>query len=95
VHVGDEGERRDAGEHRHAAAPISASVVAALRLLGLRNAGTPLAMASTPVSAVHPAAKARSTKNTRRGPRGRCAPRALDPALSACGASPENVWNSP
>ena len=34
--------------------PMSASVVAAFWLLGLRNAGTPLAIASTPVSAVQP-----------------------------------------
>ena len=48
--------------------PISASVVAAFRLLGGRNAGTPLAIASTPVSAVHPEAKARSAKNTSASP---------------------------
>jgi hypothetical protein len=44
--------------------PIQASVVAALRLLGGRNAGTPLAIASTPVSAVHPDAKARRARRT-------------------------------
>jgi len=44
--------------------PMSASVVAALRLFGGLNAGTPLAIASTPVRAVHPEAKARSTKKT-------------------------------
>lgn len=48
-----------------ARAPIAASVVAALRLLGLRKAGTPLLMASTPVSAVHPEAKARIASSTR------------------------------
>ena len=42
--------------------PISASVVAAFLLFGGRNAGTPLAIASTPVSAVQPEAKARSAK---------------------------------
>lgn len=47
-----------------AIAPISASVVAAFLLFGGRKAGTPLAMASTPVSAVQPEAKARSTKKT-------------------------------
>ncbi len=79
-----------------AAAPISASVLAALRLLGLRNAGTPLAMASTPVRAVHPAANARSTKNRKASPtRPVVSGRTSTPALSACGASPEKVWNSP
>ena len=39
------------------------SVVAALRLLGLRNAGTPLLIASTPVSAAHPDEKARASRN--------------------------------
>src|SRR3712207_8972759 len=42
--------------------PISASVVAAFLLFGGRNAGTPFAIASTPVSAVQPAANARSAK---------------------------------
>ena len=41
-----------------------ASVVAALRLLGRRNAGTPLEIASTPVSAAQPEEKARATRNT-------------------------------
>ena len=48
--------------------PMSASVRAAFRLLGLRNAGTPLAIASTPVSAVQPEAKARSTKKAKARP---------------------------
>ncbi len=34
--------------------PSRASVVAAFLLLGLRNAGTPLLIASTPVRAVQP-----------------------------------------
>ncbi len=37
--------------------------MAALRDLGLRNAGTPLLMASTPVRAAHPDANARATRN--------------------------------
>ena len=45
-----------------AMAPIATSVRAALRLLGLRNDGTPLLIASTPVSAVQPEAKARSAR---------------------------------
>ena len=39
--------------------PISSKVVRALRILGVRNAGTPLATASTPVRAEHPLEKAR------------------------------------
>ena len=45
--------------------PSSRSVVAALRLLGLRNAGTPLETASTPVSAAQPEEKARASRKTR------------------------------
>ncbi len=48
--------------------PIAASVVAAFFALGLRKAGTPLLMASTPVRAVHPEAKARIVRNTRASP---------------------------
>ena len=44
--------------------PISASVVAAFFDFGLRNAGTPLLIASTPVSAVQPEANARSPRKT-------------------------------
>ena len=40
--------------------PSSSSVVAAFLLLGLRKAGTPLEIASTPVSAAHPEEKARA-----------------------------------
>ena len=43
--------------------PMSASVVAAFLLLGLRNAGTPLLIASTPVSAAQPDEKARASRN--------------------------------
>ena len=42
--------------------PMSSSVEAALRLLGFSNAGTPLEMASTPVSAAQPEEKARSSR---------------------------------
>ena len=41
--------------------PMSTSVVWALRTFGLRNAGTPFATASTPVSAEHPLENARRT----------------------------------
>ena len=39
------------------------SVVAAFLLFGLRNAGTPLEIASTPVSAAQPEEKARASRN--------------------------------
>ena len=46
------------------------SVVAALRLFGGWNAGTPLETASTPVSAVQPEANARRTRKTVEQPAG-------------------------
>ena len=48
--------------------PMITSVRAALRLLGLRKAGTPLLIASTPVSAVQPDAKARIARKTVNSP---------------------------
>ena len=48
-----------------AISPSSSSVVAALRLLGLRNAGTPFEIASTPVSAAQPDENARASRKTR------------------------------
>ncbi len=45
--------------------PMSARVVAAFLLLGLRKAGTPLLIASTPVRAAQPEEKARSSRKTR------------------------------
>ena len=48
--------------------PSISSVVAALADLGLRKAGTPLLMASTPVSAVHPEENARAIKKTNAAP---------------------------
>ncbi len=44
--------------------PSSSRVVAALRLFGLRKAGTPLEIASTPVSAAHPEENARASRKT-------------------------------
>ncbi len=44
--------------------PMRSSVLAALRLLGFLNAGTPLEIASTPVRAAHPDEKARSRRNS-------------------------------
>ncbi|CAM5373449.1 hypothetical protein SGRIM128S_07102 [Streptomyces griseomycini] len=51
-----------------ASRPIRKSVVAAFRDLGLRKAGTPLEIASTPVSAAQPEEKARSRRKTRAKP---------------------------
>ena len=42
--------------------PSSSSVVAAFLLFGLRNAGTPLEIASTPVSAAQPDENARASR---------------------------------
>ena len=49
---------------------MSNSVVAALRDLGLRKAGTPLLIASTPVSAAQPEEKARSYEERHEGEAG-------------------------
>ena len=48
--------------------PSNSRVVAALRDLGFRNAGTPLLIASTPVSAAQPDENARATRNTSANP---------------------------
>ena len=45
-------------------APITARVVAAFLACGLRNAGTPSAIASTPVNAVAPDENARAMRNS-------------------------------
>ncbi len=47
-----------------ATSPSRNSVVAAFLLLGFWNAGTPLLMASTPVSAAQPEENARASRNT-------------------------------
>ena len=75
-----------------------ASVVAALRLFGGRNAGTPLAIASMPVSAVQPEENARSAKNSNASPARLLWPGSgsIDQeALSACGVSPNTMRSSP
>jgi hypothetical protein len=50
-------------------AAMTMRVFLALTASGARKAETPLEMASTPVSAVVPEAKARSTRNTVTAPR--------------------------
>ena len=64
-----------------ASTPMIISVVAALRLFGGSNAGTPLETASTPVSAVQPEANARRTRNTASSP-----PISVDCAKPVAGA---------
>ena len=54
-----------------AMAPSSSSVVAAFLLLGFWKAGTPLLIASTPVSAAQPEEKARSSRKTAASPASR------------------------
>ena len=46
--------------------PSSSSVVAAFLLFGDLNAGTPLEIASTPVSAAQPEENVRNSRNTKR-----------------------------
>ena len=48
--------------------PMRSRVVAAFLLFGFSNAGTPLEMASTPVSAAQPEAKARSMRKATAAP---------------------------
>ena len=81
-----------------ASEPMITRVSAALRALGSLNAGTPLAIASTPVSAVHPEENARRVKKARASspsepyPGWVCTPYL---ALSATGASPSATRISP
>jgi hypothetical protein len=69
--------------------PSNSSVVAALRDLGFRNAGTPLLMASTPVSAALPDENARAIRNTNANPStSPCSECKSKPADSARSGSP-------
>ncbi len=81
-----------------AVAPITAIVVAALRDLGRRKAGTPLEIASTPVSAVHPEAKARRPSTSRPSPASEASPSTGTmpyAALEATGRCPAATRISP
>ena len=75
-------------------------MVAAFLLLGTRKAGTPLLIASTPVSAAHPELNARSSRNAQASPvrpwlsNGLVA-RTSRPALSTCGSSPNRARSRP
>ena len=76
--------------------PSSSSVVAALRLLGGRKAGTPLEIASTPVSAAHPEENARSNRKNRANPVRSCSAMIVRSALGARTSWPSTTMrNSP
>src|SRR5213595_2716354 len=71
--------------------PRIASVAAAFLPCGRRNALTPFAIASTPVSAVEPDEKARRTTKIVTAP----APAGSACGTTACGACPKIVFASP
>ncbi len=71
-----------------AMAPSMNRVVAAFLLFGLRNAGTPLAIASMPVRAVVPEENARATRKPRARPVNVLSGTIVQLALSATSASP-------
>ena len=74
--------------------PMSTSVAWALRTFGLRNAGTPLATASTPVRAEQPLENARSTRRMNAAWVSDW-PCTAYSALEATGGSPSAVCPSP
>lgn len=78
-----------------ASTPISSSVVAAFFDFGLRNAGTPLLIASTPVSAAAPDENDRRIRNTNAMPAQLPSSCSVKPALSARISVPVTAWNSP
>ncbi len=71
--------------------PIIIKVMAALRALGFRNAGTPLLIASTPVRAVQPEANARSASSTVRYPPTGWVAERCSAAPDANGSPPPNA----
>ena len=68
-------------------APIMVRVIAALRAFGFWNEGTPLLIASTPVSAVQPEANARTSSSAIAGP--------ASPVDSGTGRSAVDAGGSP
>ncbi len=71
-------------------------MVAALRLFGGLNAGTPLEIASTPVSAAQPEENVRSSRKTSANPVTLCSARISRPALGAWRSSPSTkIRNRP
>ena len=77
--------------------PSSSSVDAALRDFGFRKAGTPLLMASTPVSAAQPDENALATRKTIAKPiTSPCSDCIWKPADSARSGTPRMlIWNNP
>ena len=72
------------------AAKFATDIIAPLNTVGDRT-GTPFEIASTPVSAADPDAKARRTRNTPTVP----VPAASTCVLAACGAWPVTTFQSP
>ncbi len=70
-------------------------MVAAFLLFGGRNAGTPLLIASTPVSAVHPEENALSSTKMSASPVKVPAGGTCRCALSACGGCPSAILINP
>ena len=66
--MGLDRQDRDADEHDHREAAHGHQGAGGVAALGPAKAGTPLLIASTPVSAVHPDAKARSARNSVNAP---------------------------
>jgi len=86
-------------QHEVTVASVMVLVLAALRLLGLRNAGTPLELASTPVSAAQPDENARASRKTNATvvscPSQPGAARIFRSALSTGGRSPPAMRRKP
>ena len=78
--------------------PIISRVVAALRLFGFWNAGTPFEIASTPVRAAQPDEKARSSRKAVAMPAMASwlgSGMSSNWALSACPRLPVTAWTTP
>ena len=76
-------------------AAIRASVVAAFLDFGLLNAGTPLEMASTPVSAADPEEKLRANRKISGRPVSACSASMWKEALCAGTSAPKMNWTRP
>ncbi len=80
-------------------APSITRVAAALRPFGLRNAGTPFEMDSTPVRAAHPDENARSSKKANAKPPSPSTKLSsstiVRSAVAASGRSPPMYWTNP
>lgn len=74
--------------------PIIVKVIAAFWAFGRSKGGTPLLIASTPVNAVHPDAKARTTNTSRARPAIPVVCGIGSAAVEACG-SPDVIASNP